>query len=207
MKEPDIKIYVSVMEEIKRRTSVIHSFLAGTSNALFRATNVESIYLQIRMILELIALASLAANKSIFEENQKKFHKHFKPGIILSDIEKINPNYYPEPIREVPSKKKGIVNELFKIKDGFLTKENLITIHGQTGNILHAKNPYDKQLEYQEYESQIPVIMGKIKSLLNSHQIRLLGDHNFFYLIHMKEDRDDKVHFYKFQQVKGQPGV
>lgn len=32
MKEPDINIYVSAMEEIKRRTSVIYSFFKGTSH-------------------------------------------------------------------------------------------------------------------------------------------------------------------------------
>jgi hypothetical protein len=204
MKEPDIIIYVSVMEEIKRRTSVIYSFLRGTSHALYKATNVESIYLQIRMILELIALSSIAANKTIFEENQKKFNKHWNPSDILKDIEMVNPNYYPEPIREVPSKNEGIVNDLVAIKDGFLTKDDLISIHGKSGNILHARNPYKKHLDYSEYDKQIPKILEKIKCLLNCHQIRLLGDHDFFYLIHMKEEKDDRVHYYKFQEIKGQ---
>jgi hypothetical protein len=203
MKEPDIKVYVSVMEEIKLRTSVIYSFLSGTSNALYKATNIESIYLQIRMILELIALASIAANKTIFEENQRKFHKHWNPSDILKDIERLNPNYYPEPIREVPSKRHGVVNGLVAIKDGFLTKDELVSIHGKSGNILHAKNQYNKHIDYQEYEKQIPEIMEKIKRLLNCHQIRLLGDQDFFYLIHMKEERDNLVHYYKFQATKG----
>ncbi len=201
-KVPDIKVYASVMEEIKRRTAVLHSFLKGTSNALYRATLVESIYLQIRMILELIALASIAANKAIFEENKKKFHKHWNLSDILRDIERINPNYYPKPIREVPSKRKGVKSDFLDIKDGFLTKKDLVSIHGQTGNILHARNPYDKNLDYAEYEKQIPRIMEKIQCLLNSHQIRLLDDHDFFYLIHMKEERDDHVHYYEFEQMK-----
>ena len=75
------------------------------------------------MILELIALASIAANKKIFKENQKKFHKHWNPSAILKDIEKINPNYYPEPVKEVPSKQEGIVNEIQLLKSGFLSKE------------------------------------------------------------------------------------
>ena len=204
MKEPDIEIYISVMEEIKRRTTVIYSFLQGTSNALYKATQIESIYLQIRMILELIALSSIAANKSIFEENQRKFHKHWKPSKILNDIENLNPNYYPEPIREVPSNQKGMINDLQPIKDGYLTKEELISIYGRTGNILHARNPYKEQINYKKYEDQIPKILRKIKCLLNSHKISLLGDHDFFYLIHMKEERDDRVHYYKFQRIKGQ---
>lgn len=201
MKEPDVTVYVSVMEEIKRRTAVIHSFLRGASSALYRATQVESIYLQIRMILELIALASLAANKPLFEEIRKKFHKHWNPSDILKDIEALNPGYYPKAILEVPSGKTGVVNDLVPKDSGFLTKAELVTIHGRTGNILHARNPFGKQLDYQEYEIQIPNIMDKIRMLLNCHQIQLLGEQDFFYLIHMKEDRDDRVHYYKFQRV------
>jgi hypothetical protein len=201
MKEPDIAVYAGVMEEIKRRTAVIHSFLSGASWALYRATKVESIYLQIRMILELIALASLAANKPLFEENRKKFHNHWNPSDILKDIEALNPGYYPKPIREVPSEKKGVVNDLVPMDSGFLTREELVTTHGRTGNILHARNPFRQELDYQEYEVQIPVIMEKVRLLLNCHQIQLLGEQDFFYLIHMKEASDDRVHYYKFQRV------
>jgi hypothetical protein len=60
--------------------------------------------LQVRMITELIALASLAASKSIFEKNQRKFQKHWDPVKILKDVESLNRNFYPRPIIEVPSK-------------------------------------------------------------------------------------------------------
>jgi hypothetical protein len=72
MKEPDIIVYAAVMEEIKRRTAVAHSFLRGTSSAMYRATQVESIYLQIRMILELVALASLAAKQVALRRESKE---------------------------------------------------------------------------------------------------------------------------------------
>jgi len=201
MKEPDIEVYVSVMDEIKRRTAVVYSFLSGGSSAVYRVTQVESIYLQIRMILELVALASLAANRPIFEENRKKFSKHWNPADILKDIELLNPGYYPKPIKETPSERKGVVNDLLPIESGYLTKAELIEIHGRTGNILHARNPFGKGLDVAEYERHVPEIMEKIRLLLNCHEIRLLGEHDFFYLIHMKEDLDDRVHSYKFQQT------
>ena len=204
MKEPDIKIYVAVMEEIKRRTEVVSSLLNGSASTIYRATQIESIYLQIRMILELIALASIAANKSIFEESKKKFHKHWNPANILRDIEKINPNYYPEAIKEEPSKAPGVVNNLLRMVGGFLTKEELVAFHGKTGNILHARNPYNKKLNYEEYEKQILKIMEKIRRLLTCHKIHLQGDHNFFYLIHMQGNRDNRVHYYKFEQTSSQ---
>ena len=81
------------------------------------------------------------------------------------------------------------------VKDGFLTKAELISYHGKSGNILHARNPYNRQFDYKEHDS-----------LLNCHQIRLL-DQDFFYLINMKEEGGDHVHYYKFQEVEGQPNA
>ena len=64
------------MEEIKRRTAVVHALMSKETTVLYRATHIESMVLQVRMILELIALASIAANKKLFENNKAKFEKH-----------------------------------------------------------------------------------------------------------------------------------
>ena len=61
----------------------------------------ESMVLHVRMITELVALASLAANNSIFEQNRTKFEDYWHPKKILRDIEKLNPNFYPRPIVEI----------------------------------------------------------------------------------------------------------
>ncbi|MCB1245206.1 MAG: hypothetical protein AB7I98_23110 [Verrucomicrobiales bacterium] len=199
--EPDIDAYTRVMEEIKLRTTVVHSFMSGFSNAVYRATQIESTYLQIRMILELVALASLAANKVIFEQNQLKFHKHWNPADIMRDIEKLNPGFYPSPIREAPSSRPGVVNDLQAITSGFLTREELVSYHGRCANMLHAQNPFGRDRDYDEYERQIHEIMEKIRLLLNSHKIQLLGEQDFFYLVHMQEERDTRVHSYKFGRI------
>jgi hypothetical protein len=156
--------------------------------------------LQVRMITELIALASLAANKAVFEKNQKKFEKHWHPSQILKDIRKLNPNFYPRPIIEVPSENQDIKNELLDMKDGFMTPDELIKVHGRCGNLLHARNPFGKTLDYESYEKSVLEWMARIMKLLNCHQIKLLDD-DCFYLVHMKENRDDRVHMYTFGKV------
>jgi hypothetical protein len=197
---PDIDAYISIMEEIKRRTSVVHALLGEKVRVIYLATQIETMALQIRMILELIALASLSANKSIFEENAKKFNKHWHPGEILKDIENINPGFFPQPIKEVPSKTPGIVNDLIDLKEGCMTREELIEVHGRCGNILHAQNPYGKGIDYHEFRKSIENWIAKIICLLNCHKIHFIDQPNF-YLIHMKEDRDDRVHYYTFGPV------
>lgn len=198
---PDIKAYTSVMNEIKRRTEIVFALHKKELNVGYRATQIESMVLQVRMILELIALASLAAHKSLFEEQQRKFSAHWDPVRILKDLEKLNPSFYPQPIVERPSKATGIVNELDEMKSGSLTRDELIEIHGRCGNVLHARNPYAKELDYASYERAIPKWMERIIKLLNCHKIEMFGDTQRFYLVHMKEDQDDLVHMYTFQEV------
>lgn len=189
-----------MMSEIKRRTAVVHALLRQDISVAYRATHIESMVLQVRMITELIALASIAANKRLFEQNSRKFEKHWNPGEILKDVERLNPGFYPRPIREVPSDTSGVTNELEEITKGYLTKEQLVALHGRCGDLLHAKNPYGKGVDYKLYERMIPQWMEQVRVLLNCHQVKLL-DSKVFYLVHMKEEQDDQVHMYTFEQV------
>ena len=196
--EPDIQAYTSVMEEIRRRTELVSALYDEKITVMYKATHVESMVLQVRMITELIALASLAANKEIFEDNQRKFEKHWDPAKIIKDVEALNPRFYPKPIVEVPSKTSGVKNDLVAVTTGYMTREDLIEIHGRCGNVLHAQNPYGKPRDYDAYQGMVLTWMEKINRLLNCHQIHLL-DGKRMYIVHMKEKRDGRVHMYTFQ--------
>ena len=93
--EPDIKAYIAVMKEIKRRVELVATLQARKIDVMYRATRVEFMVLQVRMITELVALASLSANRALFEQNKKKFEKHWRPDKILKDVESLNPNFIP----------------------------------------------------------------------------------------------------------------
>ena len=60
--QPDTKAYNSVMEEIKHRTDVVSALSDQRISVMYKAPHVESMVLQVRMITELVALASLSAN-------------------------------------------------------------------------------------------------------------------------------------------------
>jgi len=198
---PNINLYCDVMEEIKRRTAVVWSFLNGKSSTIYKATTIESACLQVRKILELIALASLVANKTEFAAQNEKFAKVWNARLILNDLERLNPDFYPKPFREVRSAEVGVINDLQDITDGFLTKEEFLKVYEKCGGMMHSDNPYGGKTDCGYYDKSIPKWMEKIRVLLNSHTIRLLNDENM-YVIHMKEDRDDKVHGYTFAPVK-----
>jgi hypothetical protein len=193
----DIIKYCNLMEEIKRRTAVITAFGAGEAAAMYKATTVESVYLQFRKILELVALGSLVANKNEFSKAYGDFCKCWNAHYLLRDMARVNPDFYPRPIVEVPSTRQGAKMDWQDKKDGFLTKDEFLKLYEKCGAIMHAGNPYGSQVDYGYYERSIQGWLDKIIGLLNSHTIRLVNDPNI-YLLHMKEDRDDKVHHYVF---------
>jgi hypothetical protein len=198
--EPDIQAYTAVMEEIRRRTSLVRALISDEVRVMYKATQVESMVLQVRMIIELVALASLAANKEIFEDAKRKFEKHWCPDKILKDVERLNPNFYPVPIVEVPSRTPGIKNDLVRLTSGFMERKELVEVHGRCGNVLHARNPYGKALDYAVYEELVPEWTRRIMKLLNCHQVKLLDDETI-YLVHMKEEQDDRVHMSTFRRA------
>jgi len=187
-KPPDIDLYCGVMEEIKRRSAVVGSFLNGKSSTIYKATSIESACLQVRKILELIALASLVANKTEFASQNDKFAKVWNARLILNDLERLNPHFYPKPVRELPGAKPGVTSDLQDITNGFLTKDKFLKVYERCGGIMHSDNPYGRKTDYQYYDKSIPRWMEETRILLNSHTIHLLNDDNL-YLIHMKEER------------------
>lgn len=190
-------MYCNVMEEIKRRTSVIDFFLSGSGHALYEPTTLESIALQIRKILELIAMASLVANKKEYEKAYTNFSNAWNAEYLLKDLGRINADYYPKAVVEKPSDDPKAKNQLADRDGDYLTKNEFIKIYKKCGAIMHASNPMGRKIGYEYYKKNIPEWRQKIMNLLNNHQIKLFN-HKGFYLIHMKEERDDKVHFYEF---------
>ena len=195
-----VSTYCELMEEVKRRTTVVYGFLNGPYTTPYPATNVESMVLQVRKILELIALGSLVAHHDEYCRQYAKFADHWHAARILRDVEKINPSYYPQPIKEVPPKRLGVKNDLVDVTEGFLTKEQFVEVYDRCGDILHAKNPFLGQQDYASFDKLVPLWMEKIRCLLNIHKIHPV-DTDCFLLVHMKEANDDRVHAYTFAKI------
>lgn len=110
---------------------------------------------------------------------------------------KINPEFYPNSIDELPSKHNKVSSDWKNVTDGYLSQKEFINVYDKCGKILHAENPLGNGTNYQYYEKNIPNWMDKIKRLLNSHTIKLLNDPNL-YLVHMQEDGTDSAKVYTF---------
>lgn len=195
----EINLYCALMEEVKRRTFAVTEMLKGHTTTSYLATNIEFMCLQLRKMLELISMGSLVMNKKEFDTIEKKYQSFWNAKLILQDIERLNPDFYPVPIIEVPSTQPGVVNDLQTKIEGFLTRQDFVKVYEKCGGIMHSYNPYGSKCDFEYYKARIAEWEDLIIGLLNTHMIHIKGLDGF-YLIHMQEARDDKVHGYYFER-------
>ena len=192
--------YAALMKEIKLRIDVVDHLALGGGNALYVPTTVESIYLQFRKILELVVFGSLIANKHLYSQVHDSFAKHWNAKLLVKDLRRVNPNYYPRAIHEVEPQDPGTGNHFIDRADS-LTEDEFVDLYERCGRILHADNPFGSKADWEQYRKEIMQWRLKILNLLNSHTIRLVDDSRF-YLVHMKEEGDEEIHWYEFQLVE-----
>lgn len=193
-------LYCTLMNEVKNRTFAVNQILNGQTTTSYQATNIEFMCLQLRKILELISMGSLVMNKDLFEEIGLKYAQYWNAKYILSDIERLNPDFYPIPIIEVPSDKKNIVNDLQNKTSRYLTRDDFVSVYNKCGRMMHASNPFGSKYDYDFYNQKIAEWLNLIIELLNSHLIHIKGIDGF-YLIHMQEDGKEDVHGYYFEKI------
>lgn len=195
--DKNLDLYCALMNEVKKRTLAITQMLKGQTTTTFPSTNIEFMCLQIRKILELVSMGSLVVNKEEFEAIGKKYNDFWNAKLILQDIERLNPNFYPVAIKEVLSQKEGLVNELQNKTEGFLTRDDFVKVYDKCGKMMHSYNPFGSHYDYDYYAGRIAEWEDLIIGLLNSHLIHIKGIDGF-YLIHMQEDGREDVHGYYF---------
>ena len=148
----------------------------------------------------LIALSSLAANRSEYVKHRKGFHKDWNAKHILETLKKANPRFYPTPNKQVLDQETGDVLSLENITSGFLTKDDYIVLFDKCSGILHAENPFSRSQNPEAFLAQVPAWMEKIRCLLNHHTIQLIDDDKQLWVL-MKAKSDGKAHVYEFARV------
>lgn len=172
----ELDLYHECLYDIRQRIDIINAHVHKTITEKFLIIEVETVCLQFRKILESIALLSLIVNKEAYAEQNEKFAKHYHAGRIIKDLERINPDFYPKPIKRVP--KENTYDELVNVTEGYLTKDEFVNIYERCGGMMHARNPFASQRtqkDLQELMQLFPVWLSKICVLLSQHEIKLYG--------------------------------
>ena len=185
MKVEEAQKYCDLMQESKHRTKVIASLLQGKTNLGFLAINVESLYLQFRKTLELIAFGSLIANREKYSEARAEYASDWNAKRVLKLVERLNPRFYPEPTNQVPVTGEKYKTELKPVTENFLNRDEFEILYDRCGGVLHSENPYGDTYKYDELWAEGLGWAVKIRNLLNCHTIHLVDDTDRFFLIQM----------------------
>ena len=183
----DIDQYCGLMEEVKARVDAVMQLmrLRGVANR----TRVESICLQLRMLLELIVFSSLVSNKDVWQKSQKELQSSQEISKKLRELKRLHPNFYPRPVDM-----EGVVDtEPAARTEGFLSEDRLAEVYGQLGNILHADNPMGRGTDYRFFMDAVPGWLGEVMALLECHKVYLYHHPEEFYLIKMFGDMDGEL--------------
>jgi hypothetical protein len=133
--EKSCQIYARLMEEIKRRQSVIVQVL-NHKIPMPKMTAFEFCYLQLRKICEVFALGCLAAHGDI-REVRSKLQSTYNADQIMKQLTRIHSRFYPVPSKQTVDHITQRPLEVTPITAGFLTKDELQSLYGQCGNYLH----------------------------------------------------------------------
>ena len=192
-----IGVYADRMQEIVKRAhvvdAIITAFRSGIPQTLYLPTTVETIYLQFRFILELIATASLMVNEGAIEKLNAGRRRGWHAGDILRAVEEVNPEFfYPKPVSA--SEKGsitlgGVKHNLYEHKEkrDYLTRERFTTLYDVCNKVLHARGPgeqdYSRLLDDADKKWRF-----QIRALLLHHEYRLMGDDNL-YVVQVRDEK------------------
>ena len=195
--ETAIARYRDNMRQIKYRTAVISkcidTYVAGGSVTGYRETDIELCYLQFRKILELIMFSAVTAHSAFAIKLSKHLQdKEFSASKILRQIQRINPKYYPEPVKDL-GYPDGI-RKVDKISHGYLTESDFCTLYDKIcGKYLHASR---QNVYFGCIESHFEKIMDyhkKTVRLLNHHWIHISDKIALAVLMQTQSDGDVQV--------------
>ena len=190
----DIEQYCDLMEEVKSRVESINQLMDLLGITI--RTHVESICLQLRMLLEFIVFSSLVSNKDAWQRSQKELQSSQDISKKLRELKRLHPNFYPRPV-DLEESARGV--EPADRTEGFLSEDNLIEVYGRLGNILHAENPLSKETDYRFFIDAVPGWLSQIQNLLECHKVYLYHHPEEFYLVKMFGDGDGELMWIRFK--------
>ena len=181
-KVDSLSLYLSNMQLVKFRTRAIQDMIAKKTTSTFFHTNIEFCVLQIRKILELIAFASLLSDANVYQAQFENIKKMWNATLILKDIERIHPAFYPNPIIIDPQNRFIWHDQT----EPYLSRNEFVKVYDKCGKYLHEASPFlprdqvDK--DYDGIWEQIPNWLLLIRNLLNTHIVHFYNSDNLFYV-------------------------
>lgn len=161
-------LYATLMQEVKERLESVFYALDGGLDAFPAQFTKETLQLQIRIICENIALASLVAHSDY--DDAVKLMKTWSATEIMTRLEKMNADFYP-----VPGSVVKLSAGRFHIEPDptqGISKEEFYRIYDRAGDVLHkgslkkaSRIKYSREKKF----SEIREMAEKIFTLVQLH--------------------------------------
>lgn len=151
--------YCKCMEEIKLRIDAVNSIIQKRCTTICQATNIEFMCLQIRGILELIALGSLVTDEVEYKKRSIELANNpWNAKVMLREIGRINPKFYPVPGKQIIDPKTGKIKEVINITEGYLKREEFPGVYKKCSDAIHSHPFFKGSFDYNSLERErIPI--------------------------------------------------
>ena len=165
------------MSEMKRRIRLAEEVIAqypemGRSKMTdHEGFCFESVCLQIRKILELVAFSGMIANGLDYSQKNQDFLAHEKASKIVKNLDRLNKSWFPE---HVAIHLAG--GQIFVEPTASAFNRDLwIEVYDKMGEILHIHNPFAGPPKIHMKKS-IPDTLAIIKRHMQAHRVLLAAD-------------------------------
>ncbi|MDC8757842.1 hypothetical protein [Janthinobacterium fluminis] len=163
--------YSNVLNEVRTRINSFQTIIHGTAS-LPEWLTAELLYLQLRMLCELVAVGCLVAHGEIEQEKLGQVLKRHEPGVMLKKLESLHPDFFPKPIKVTSTSGSHHIDF---IEDGFLTKNQFFELYAECHQHLHrgsVSHIYSLTNPKQPPRVEDAVEWAKrLLTLLNTHHI------------------------------------
>jgi len=133
------RFYTDLMRQLKRRIGAIKAALgrgAQDSGGQEAALELEFCFLQIRLSIELIALATLAAHNEIEGFRRKDLMKAWHADNLIKQLARLNDDAFPRAITVSVADEDGVAD--MYVHHHAADRERLLRIYAQCGDRLHS---------------------------------------------------------------------
>ena len=191
----DTQKYTRAMQTIKGRKEHIDWIMdSAASMGKVSTFMVESICLQLRMMIEDIAVACVIANADEMPDLARGLRGEYRPNLILKGLEKINSECYPTPIAENVEGSRGNFRDTYDRPEGdWLTRDEAVEEYGRLNNFVHRnlkaynRNPVD----YLDLYQKCAYLEFKILNLLSHHHITVVNEDTMYRVLMSATGVDD----------------
>ena len=188
----DIQIYSNCMANVRQRIVAVKWLVAVVQlrqQEFF--LDVEMIFLQLRKTLELIAFASLSANRDAYASAYADFERDGRAKRLLEKLATVNPDFYPMPVT-LPDVEEGGVKYLSEVVDGFLSKDEFVQLFDAASEVLRIRSPFSTKPPMINVGYSVDECVARIQRLLGVHVAHLLNGEKW--VVEIPSEGPVKVH-------------